>query len=173
MNPALPLAAILLLMLAGCDKPKPRPAAAAAAVAAMAGPPTLTPPASAGLPKRAEAAGSYLDMINAAQDPLNNPATIKSGAPTTFSGFGFDPVAKAVGKGVDIVIDGVAYGASYGASREDVAGYFKTDAVLASGFRVTLPAGTVTPGQHKVQVRVVSADGKSYFDAPAIAFRAK
>lgn len=170
---ALPFAVMLLAALAGCDKPKPRPAAAAAAAAAVAGAPTLTPPGSSGLTKRPEMAGFYLDMINAAQDPLNTPATIKAGEPTTFSGFGFDPVLKATGKGVDVVIDGVAYGTNYGVNRSDVAGYYKTDAVLTSGFRVTLPAGTVKRGKHEVLVRVVSADGQSYFDSPAISFQAK
>jgi len=170
---ALPLAALLLLVAAACDKPKPRPVAAAAAVAAMAGAPTLTPPASVGLARRPEMATFSLDMINAATDPLNNPATIKAGGPTTFSGFGFDPVAKTAGKAIDIVIDGVAYGTAYGADRQDVAGYYKTEAVLPSGFRITLPAGTVKPGPHQVIVRVVSADGASFFDSATLSFKAE
>jgi hypothetical protein len=170
---ALPLAAILLLAAAACDKPKPRPAAAAAAAASVAGAPTVTPPASAGLPKRPEMAVFSLDMINRAPDPLNIPATIRSGEPTTFSGFGFDPVAKTAGKAVDIVVDGVAYGTTYGAERQDVAGYYKTEAVMPSGFRVTLPPGLVKPGPHKVEVRVVAADGKAFHDSATLRFYAQ
>jgi len=167
-------AAIPLLALSACDKPKPRPAAAAAATAAaQAGAPALTPAASTGLAKRAEMAGFSLDLINEAQDPLNRPATIRTGVPVTVSGFGFDPVAQTAGKAIDIVIDGAAYGTTYGHERSDVAAYYKTEAVLKSGFRTTLPAGTVKAGPHKILVRVVAADGKSYFDSATIDFYAQ
>lgn len=173
MKAALPIAAILLLAVGACDKAKPRHGAAAASQAAAAGAPTLTPPASSGLAKRPEMAVFSLDLINGAQDPLNNPAKIEAGVPTTFSGFGFDPVAKTAGKALDIVIDGVAYGTTYGAERSDVAGYYKTEAVLPSGFRVTLPAKTIKKGAHQVVVRVVAADGKSYFDSAILGFDAR
>lgn len=173
MKAVLPIAAILLMAVGACDKAKPRHGAAAASQAAMAGAPTLAPPASGGLAKRPEMAVFSLDLINAAQDPLNNPATIQAGVPTTFSGFGFDPVAKTAGKAIDIVIDGVAYGTTYGAERPDVAGYYKTEAVLPSGFRVTLPANTIKTGAHQVVVRVVAADGASYFDSAILKFDAR
>ena len=173
MKAAPPLAAILLLAAGACDRPKPRPAAAAAAAAAAAGIPTLAPPASAGLARRAEAPTFYLDLINEAGDPLGQPAKIKAGQPTTFAGFGFDPLGKTPGKAVDIVIDGVAYGATYGGERPDVAAYFKIDAVTPCGFRVTLPAGTVRRGAHTVAIRVVAADGMSFFESAPIGFQAR
>lgn len=173
MRLALPIAAILLLAVTACDRPKPRPAAVAAAAAAAAGPPTLLPPASSGLIRRVETPDFYLDLINVALDPRNKPAKIKAGQPATFSGFGFDPIAKTPGKAIDIVIDGVAYGTSYGNDRPDVAVYYKNPAVARSGFRITLPAVAIKRGAHKVMVRVVSADGTSYFDSPAISFRAR
>ncbi|MBU2308732.1 MAG: hypothetical protein KKG89_17900 [Alphaproteobacteria bacterium] len=169
----MPLAALLLLAVGACDKPKPRPAAAAASVAAEAGAPILSPPASIGLVRRPEMAVFSLDMINAAADPLNNPATIKAGGPTTFSGFGFDPVAKTAPKAIDIVIDDVPYGTSCCHERQDVSGFYETDAVLMSGFRVSLPAGVVKKGAHKVVVRVVSADGRSSFDSAILGFKAE
>lgn len=172
MNAALPLTAILALALVGCDKPKPRPLppAAPADAAPTAG---AIPAASAGLPKRPEMPIFSLDAINQAPDPLNRPATIAAGAPVTFSGFGFDPVAMAPGKGVDIVVDGVAYGTAYGHERQDVAGYYKTDAVTKTGFTTTLPATVNTPGPHKVVVRVASADGAAYFDSVTLDFYAQ
>lgn len=173
MKAALPLAAMLLTTVAACDQPKPRPAAAAQAGAAAAQAPAIIRPASAGLAKRPEMAIFSLDLINQAQDPLNIPATIRSGTPTTFSGFAFDPVAKTAGRAVDVVIDGVAYGTTYGAERPDVAGYYKTEAVKPSGFRVTLPAGIVKPGPHKIEVRVVAADGKAFHDSATLSFDAK
>lgn len=170
MKAALPLAVLLMVFAAACDKPKPRPAADARAAHA---PPAAPQPMSAGLVPRPEMPGFSLDRINAAQDPVNVPATIRSGTVVEVSGFGFDPVAKAAGKGVDIVIDGVAYPTDYGHERQDVAVYFKTEAVRATGFRASLPAGVVTPGPHKAQVRVISADGGSYFDGVAIDFYAQ
>lgn len=176
MKSALPIAAVALLVLAACDKPKPRQAAAPLVVAPAAAPAASTaastaPAASTGLARREEMAGFSLDAINEAQDPVNTPATIRSGVPLTVSGFGFDPVAKAPAKAVDVVVDGVAYPTEYGHQRADVATYFKVDALGASGFRATLPA--VKPGPHTALVRVVSADGQSYFDGVAISFYAK
>lgn len=172
MKAALPFATLFVLALAGCDNPKPRPTAAPPPNLAA---PTVkvAPPASAGLPKRAEMAVISLDLINDAQDPLNRPAAIKAGVPVTFSGFGFDPVAKAAGKGLDIVVDGVAYGTTYGHERQDVAGYFETEAVIKTGFTATLPASVNTPGPHKAIIRVVAADGAAYFDSVTYDYVAK
>ena len=91
-------------------------------------------------------------------------------APIVLSGFGFDPVAKAPAKGVDVVIDGKAYAATYGGAREDVANYFKTPGLAATGYALTLPAGFLVNGPHKVVVRVIAADGQGYFESPAIPF---
>jgi hypothetical protein len=77
------------------------------------------------------------------------------------------------GKGVDLVIDDVAYGTAYGAGRADVAAFFMTPGLTQVGFAVTLPAAALTPGPHKASVRVVAADGKSYYQGLAIAFEAK
>jgi len=170
---AVPLALLALLSVAGCDKPKPRPAAAAAMAAAAVGTPQMTPAASIGLTRRAETAIFSLDMINASADPLNNPARIKAGVPTTMTGFGFDPVARTAPKAIDVVIDGVPYGTACCHERQDVAGYYETEAVQLSGFRVTLPAGVVTPGAHKVMVRAVAADGASFFDSVPLSFTAE
>lgn len=172
MKAALPFATLIALALAGCDNPKPRPAAAPPPYLAASAV-KVAPPASAGLPKRPEMAVISLDLVNEAQDPLNRPATIKAGVPVTFSGFGFDPVAKAAGKGLDIVVDGVAYGTTYGHERQDVAGYFKTEAVIETGFTVTLPASVNTPGPHKAIIRVVAADGAAYFDSVTYDYVAK
>ncbi len=173
MKAALLLAAILLSAVGACDRPKPRPAAATAALASAAQPPALAPAASIGLAKRPEMAVFSLDMINTAADPLNNPARITAGVPTTFSGFGFDPVAKAAGKAIDVVVDGAAYGTTCCHDRQDVSAYYETDAVTRSGFRVTLPAGTIKPGRHTVVVRVVSADGAAFNDSAALSFDAQ
>lgn len=167
-----PLAVVSLLALAACDQPKTRNAddAAPAAASGAAAKPAA---ASAGLAKREEMAGFSLDTINDAADPVNKPATVNAAGPLTFSGFGFDPVAKVPAAAVDIVIDGVAYPTTYGHQRADVATYFKSPSLENVGFTVTLPAGTVKPGQHQAVVRVVAADKSGYFDSVAIGFVAQ
>ena len=173
-----PFAVLALAALAACDNAKPRPVdppdpAATALVPAATPAPTAAAGASAGLAKRPEMAGFYLDAINEAQDPVNRPATISAAGPVTFSGFGFDPVAKAPGAAVDVVVDGVAYSTAYGHARTDVASYFKAPALVNTGYTVTLPAGAVRPGRRQVIVRVVSADKTGYFDSVVIGFVAK
>jgi hypothetical protein len=170
---ALPLLVALTVTLTACDNPKPRRANAEAAAAALAGAPTLAPAASAGLSPRPEPAAFALDLINEAQSPVPGPATIKGGGPVTFGGWAYDPVAKTAGKAIDLVIDGVAHGAGYGRPRPDVAAYFKNEALGATGFAATLPEQILKRGRHTVVVRVVAADGASYFDSATIEFRVR
>ena len=177
-RPGLCAATALLLAalaLTACDEGKPRhdppdPFAIAPpppAVLAARAPRGLSP----GLPKRPQMAGFSLDAIGPAWDPLNKqPAVVSAAEPLTLQGFGFDPVARRPGRGVDVVIDGRPYGTAYGAQRADVAAYFKAPALTAVGFHTTLPAGLVGVGDHQAAVRVIAADGKGYFDGPPIAF---
>jgi hypothetical protein len=87
-----------------------------------------------------------------------------------FTGFGFDPTAKAAARGVDVVVDGKTYGALYGHTRADVAVYFKIPGLTAVGYSLTLPPLTLAKGEHSVVVRVIAADGKGYFESPNFAF---
>jgi hypothetical protein len=129
---------------------------------------------SAGLARRAEAPGWFVDHIGGAVDPLNHPpAVTPAGAAMVLDGFGFDAVAKLPAKGVDVVVDGKAYGTAYGHARPDVGDYFKTPALAATGFRTTLPAGTLAAGMHTLRLRVVAADGKGYFESPQVGFEVK
>jgi len=166
-----------LLALGGCDEPKSRttpfdPMAA--------GPPPEAPSAapgagmSIGLPKRPQAPGFFLDHVGGAADPLGRPPAVTAGdQPMLFDGFGFDPVAKAPGKGVDLVVDGRVYAAVYGAQRPDVAQFHKTPGLVAVGYKATLPAGTLKAGPHSVAVRVIAADGAGYYEGPPVPFTVK
>lgn len=165
-----------VLGLGACDKAKPRhlppdPFAAPPAADAAAAP---TEGLSAGLPKRPGLPGFFLDHIGAAADPMNRPpATTPAAAPVALDGFAFDAAARLPAKGVDVVIDGRVYGTRYGHARHDVAVYFKTPALEQVGFRTTLPAGTLAPGAHTAVLRIVAADGKAFYESPAVAFTAK
>lgn len=180
MKRRLPTAAVLaslLLSVGGCDRGKTRvlPPDPLAAPPPPAGPVAApTEGLSAGLTKRAEAPGWFVDHIGGAVDPLNHPPAVTPvGAPMVLDGFGFDAVAKLPAKGVDVVIDGKAYGTTYGHARPDVGDYFKTPALAATGFRTVLPPGTVGAGAHILRLRVVAADGKGYFESPVVTFTAK
>jgi hypothetical protein len=170
------LSALAFLALGACDEPKPRhvpPDPMAVAQPAPASVAAEAPPGlSEGLRKRPEPAGFSLDRVGEALDPLNKqPAVVSAAQPILLQGFGFDPVAKAPAKGVDVVIDGKAYGTTYGAGRPDVSVYFKTPSLTPVGFKTSLPAGLVGVGDHQIVVRVIAADGKAYFDGPPIAFQ--
>jgi hypothetical protein len=165
-----------VLALAACDKARPRhlPPDPFAAPPAPAAAPVAGEGLSAGLPKRPQVPAFTLDHAGAASDPLNRqPAVTPGGTPTVFDGFGFDGLAKAPAKGVDVVIDGKAYGTAYGATRADVAAYFKTPGLAGVGFTATAPAADLAPGPHTVVVRVITADGTAYYESPPIAFVVK
>jgi hypothetical protein len=168
------LLATAALTLGACDNPKPRhvpddPMALAPPPAAVAAP---TEGLSAGLPKRPEFPGFYLDRVGSAPDPLNRrPAVTSAAQPIVMDGFGFDPVTRTPAKGVDVVVDGKAYGAAYGHKRQDVADFHKTPALADVGYTVTLPVGTLAPGAHSAVVRVIASDGKAYFESPPIGFQ--
>lgn len=177
MTRRLPAAATMAaLALCACEQGKPRhpppdPMAVAQAPAPAAAP---TEGMSAGLVKRSEPAGFFLDHVGQAADPRGKPpAVTPAGAPIVLDGFGFDPVAKAPAKGVDVVVDGKAYGTAYGSPRQDVANYFKNPALVNVGFTTTLPAGSLAVGPHAVVVRVVAADGLGYFESPGTYFTVK
>lgn len=163
------------LALAACDEPKPRnppPAEAPPSVAAApAAAPAATAAASTGLPKREGMAGFYVDYIGAAPDPLNRqPAVAAADKPLTVGGFAFDSASKQPAKAVDVVVDGVAYPAAYGTPRDDVAKFHKNQALVNVGYAVSIPAGTVAPGDHTLILRVVSTDGAGYQESVPVKF---
>lgn len=169
--------ALAAAALCGCDRAKPRSlppdpfAAGPAPVVAERGPGAGM---SAGLPRRPQIAGFFLDHLGQATDPFGKPPAVTAAdQPVLLDGFGFDPVAKAPAKGVDVVVDGKAYGTAYGAARPDVAAYFKTPGLVNVGFKATLAAGALKPGAHTALVRVVATDGSGYYDSPTVAFQVR
>ncbi|WP_372781728.1 hypothetical protein [Phenylobacterium sp.] len=164
------------LALGACDKPKERPTPPDpfASLPPEPNQTVSTAGLSKGLPRRPELGGFTLDHAGDAHDPLNKqPAVTSAARSILLDGFGFDPIAKAPGKGVDVVIDGKAYGTAYGKHRPDVANYTRTPGLAAVGFSTTLPAGTLGPGPHIALVRVVAADGAGYYESPPIRFEVK
>ena len=166
------------LALCACDNAKPRQTPPDPMAS---GPPpgeAMVAPAgaglSAGLPKRPEFPGFYLDHAGAAADPMNHqPAVTPAGQPILLDGFGYDPVTKTPAKGVDVVVDGKAYPTVYGSPREDVANYNKNPALVAVGYKTILANGSLPTGPHTAVVRVISSDGKGYYEGPVIKFEVR
>jgi hypothetical protein len=162
------------LTLSACEKGKPRHVPVDPMALAPPPPGPVAAPTeglSAGLPKLPAYPGFSLDRIGDAPDPLNRkPAVTPAAAPLVFSGFGFDPTAKAPARGVDVVVDGKVYGALYGHPRADVAAFFKIPGLTPVGYALTLPPQTLAKGEHSVLVRVIAVDGKGYFESPNYPF---
>ena len=164
--------------LSACDQPKDRTEALARqrqqdlAERPKAAVPAGPAPLSRALPARPEFPGFYLDTIGPAFDPITKPAVIKRGDVLEMTGFGYDPVALAPAKGVDLVVDGQLFGTEYGHARQDVADFKKTPALVPVGYR-TIVTKDLGPGAHEVVVRVIAADGLSYYQSPAIKFEVR
>jgi acetyltransferase-like isoleucine patch superfamily enzyme len=125
-----------------------------------------------GLTRRLEYCPAYLDKAGSAFDPLNNPDAATSGAePIDLRGFAFDGPARALARGVELVIDGVAYAARYGLWRADVAKSQDDGALGGCGFVLTLAPQALAAGPHTVSVRVIGADGRGYYEGPEHSFK--
>jgi len=114
---------------------------------------------------------SALDNINAISGPLAVPSIhVPGNEAIVFTGWAIDEPNMALASGVDIAIDQTAYGATYGIERKDVAAHFNNQAVRNAGFRLDLPAKTLSKGPHVVTVRTIAGDGKSYYVGSPIKF---
>lgn len=167
---------LAVLALTACDRPKPRtvPPDPMAAPAATAVVPPPVEGRTATLVKRTEYPAAYLDHLGATTDPMKNrPAVTPAGAATRFDGFGYDGVAGAPAKGIEVVIDSTAYVAEYGQPRGDVIDFTKNPALGNTGYSLVLPAGALKPGAHTASVRVIASDGASYYEIPPIPFTAQ
>ena len=68
--------------------------------------------------------------------------------------------------GVQIAIDDQVFKASYGAARSDVASHFSNPALTSSGFSFSLPAHTISSGQHFLTVHVLNPEGTAFRSSP-------
>jgi hypothetical protein len=110
-----------------------------------------------------------IDNIGPVSNPgANQPVHVSSSQDFVVSGWAIDEPNSALASNVDVVIDGVPYVAHYGFSRTDVADHFKQPAYEKSGFQFSILAGQLTKGTHKVCIRAVASDGKSYVASPEI-----
>lgn len=166
---------ILLLtvfLLAGCDQP-----AGDSGAKTPASTPVGTPATGSGqvpsnqLQALTAFTPHYIDSIGPALDPVKNqPVKVSGTIPLAVTGFAVDDGSKTVARGVEVVIDGKPNTAMYGITRPDVATFFKNPAFSQSGFRYEIPAGSLPSGQHNLKLRILTSDGKSYYDGQAVSF---
>ena len=110
-----------------------------------------------------------VDQIGLSRAPFGaTPASIRSAEDSKVSGWAVDAPSRAPASGVDVVVDRMVFPTIYGAHRNDVAQYFGRPNYRDTGFNATIPANALSRGEHWLNLRVVTADGRCYFQSPAV-----
>jgi len=110
-----------------------------------------------------------VDQIGLSRAPFGaTPPSIRSAEDSKVSGWAVDAPSRAPASGVDVVIDRMVFPTIYGANRNDVAQFFSRPNYRETGFTATIPANTLSRGEHWLSMRVVTADGRCYFQSPAV-----
>jgi hypothetical protein len=135
----------------------------------------LPPPGrSVSLRPTAELASYYnIDRIGTMEGPTQPGLDTSGERDLLINGWCLDQHAKSPAAGVDILIDGQAYAASYGLSRPDVAAYFNSVECSNTGYSLTVPARLIQPGEHRLAIRIISSDQKSYTESHTLIFNTK
>jgi hypothetical protein len=137
-----------------------------------AAPPPGAPPAAvptvalAALSKAAGATYYFIAGLNTTSllTPPPMPITVASGQPVTLSGWAVDTTAGGAAGGALFALDETTtFQATYGLDRPDVAAALKSATYEKSGFVATLPASALTPGLHAITIKIITADGRSYY----------
>jgi hypothetical protein len=158
----------LLVVLTCCDKGTPTPQAAANETA-LARPQATG--ITQGLTKRADVPLYNIERIGELTAPLSvTDVRIPGSGDMVVMGWAVDPINKDAGSGVDVVIDNVPYLATSAIERRDVSTQFAIPGYRFSGYSFLIPASALGKGTHHVSIRVVSRDGKSYIESPAMKF---
>lgn len=110
-----------------------------------------------------------VDQIGSSRAPFGaTPASIPLAEDSKVSGWAVDAPSRAPASGVDVVVDRMVFPSVYGAHRNDVAQYFGRPNYRDTGFTATIPAKALSRGDHWLSVRVVTADGRCYYQSPAV-----
>ncbi len=111
--------------------------------------------------------GDQVDQIGESRAPWTaGGAQIRRSRDSKVSGWAVDGPKRAPAAGVDVVVDRMVFPATYGTHRDDVAQYFRQPNYRDTGFTATIPANAIPPGEHFLSIRVVTADGRCYFQSP-------
>lgn len=106
-----------------------------------------------------------LDSLGDLSDPGAPPAPLSviAGDTLVLTGWAVDVLAFGPAGGAFVALDGgPIVRADYGEGREDVARLLGRQ-YAASGYRLTIPAAVLTPGEHQLMLGIVSTDGRSVY----------
>lgn len=90
---------------------------------------------------------------------------LRAGEPVVITGWALDVTGKSPAGGVEIALNGVPYVARYGSDRPDVGAQFGVDACRRAGFEISLDPAALPRGSVAMTVRVITADGASYYES--------
>jgi hypothetical protein len=108
-----------------------------------------------------------VDQIGESRAPWGaGAAQIRRSQDAKVSGWAIDAPRRSPATGVDVVIDRMVFPTTYGTHRNDVAQYFRQPSYRETGFTATIPANAIAGGEHWLSIRVVTADGRCYFQSP-------
>jgi hypothetical protein len=136
----------------------------------------VTPPPARGISENLKPNGAKplynLEWVGSTVNPYERqPVNVSRAGEFKVSGWAVDPQAKTVGQAVDVVVDNVAYHADYSIKRPDVAEYYHLPGYAQAGFNLSAKASFLTPGTHKLVLRIVSSDGTAYYESLPLTLR--
>ncbi len=91
------------------------------------------------------------------------PLPIAGDASVTLRGWAVDVPNGASAGGVIVSVDTANYQAIYGVDRPDVASVLKNPAYTKSGFNITFPPNTLSPGRHAIAIKILTNDRTAYY----------
>jgi len=137
------------------------------------GSPVASPvPGLEGLPELPDPTEGFIERVNGevVRRPQKTPLAVPGDQPLRVTGWAVDLPGGGPASAVFLVVDGVvdrdlASGvrAEYGAPRPDVAEYLGSDVYAPVGYTAELPARTLTPGVHLLELWVVARGGSGYY----------
>lgn len=109
----------------------------------------------------------YIDLVNgkpSGPSSMVHSINYGQGRNIIISGWAVDEKNDSPAAGAFINVDDrIDIPAFYGQARPDVGVYFKNDNYINSGFRAYIPSTLLEKGKHLLSLKIVSADGKSYY----------
>jgi hypothetical protein len=124
-------------------------------------------PMSVGLPSCAGQTLADINRLGPGSGPFGaDPVHVDGSRDFSVSGWAVDQAAEGSGAGVDVLMDETPIQTIYGLDRGDVALALKRPAYQLSGFMAAVPASRFARGSHALALRVVSADGRCYYQTP-------
>ncbi len=109
------------------------------------------------------------DQLGPVTNPLSRQsATVESGTPLNILGWALSSHRTKLVSEVDLMMDDGLYQIPYGQPRPDVAQIYGNPGVTNCGFAASFPARDLGAGKHKIALRIIGADRKSYLQSPGV-----